>query len=82
MTPSSHLLHTNHVGTLYNQPVYHWNGPIAGAGGRSWILIPELGIRRVQSEELAKIKGLSNSRYTNITDQVLATSVEQHVWPT
>ena len=53
---SSHPLHTNFVGALYNQPIYHWNGPFSGAGERSWIMIPELGIRRV-SEELAKMKG-------------------------
>ena len=80
MKPSSHPTHQNLVGTLYGQPVYQWDGPFWGEDARCWILVPELGIRRVQVDELEKLKGLTNSRYTNMSYNILLQSVEQHVW--
>ena len=76
MTPSSHPTHHNLVGTLYGQPVYQWDGPFWGEDARCWILVPELGIRRVQVDELEKLKGLTNSRYTNMSYNILLQSVE------
>ena len=49
MTKSSSLLHNNLVGTLSGQPVYDWNGHFSSLGN-SWILIPELGIRKLQMD--------------------------------
>ena len=80
MKPSSHPARTNWVGTLYGQPVYQWDGNICSLTKECWILVPEFGIRRVQVDELEKLKGLSNSRYNNVSHQVLLHSVEQHVW--
>ena len=82
MEPSAHPTHPNLVGTLYNQPVYQWDGPCGGMTTKSWILVPHLGIRRLQTDELQKLKGLTDSSYANITDKVLSHSVEQHVWST
>ena len=42
--------------------------------------MPEFGIRRIQMDELKKLKGLSNSKYTNLSQDILLDSVEQHVW--
>ena len=46
--------HNNMVGTLYGQPVYHWDGPFSSVGHHSWILIPDYGIRKVQMDELER----------------------------
>ena len=46
----------------------------------SWICIPEKGIRKVQLDELMKMKDLCNSQYTNVTYEILRDSIEQHVW--
>jgi hypothetical protein len=82
MEPSSHPMYPNLVATLYNQPVYQWDGPFGGMTSKCWILVPDLGIRRIQLDELEKLKGLTDSGYTNMTDTVLLHSVEQHVWST
>ena len=42
--------------------------------------MPEFRIHRIQMDELEKLKGLSDSRYTNMSHGVLLHSVEQHVW--
>ena len=80
MKASTSPTHNNIVGKLYGQPVYDWMGPFSSGEPHSWILIPELGIRKVQMDELSKMKGLVDSRYTNMTYQILLNSVEQHVW--
>ena len=41
--------------------------------------MPKYGIRRLQLDELAKLKGLTNSKYTNTSFSVLFSSIEQHV---
>ena len=80
ITPSSHPKHPNHQGTYLNQPVYHWDGPSYGQSEKSWVYIPEHGVRKVQLDELAKLKGLHDSMYDDVTLPVLYSSVEQHVW--
>ena len=78
MTKTSSLLHSNLVGTLSGQPVYDWNGPFSSSGN-SWVLIPERGIRHLQLDELEKLKGLTDSQFTNMTATILLHSIEQHV---
>ena len=80
LLPSHHHRHGNYQGTYSKQPVYQWDGPACGQVGKSWICIPNHGIRRLQEDELCKLKGLHNSMYTNITPSILYASVEQHVW--
>ena len=80
LEPGSHPVQGNYLGTLFGDPVYHWDGPCGGGRSRSWIYIPEWGIRRLQEDEMMKVKGLESSFYTNITTQILLGSVEQHVW--
>ena len=77
---SNHPRHGNYQGTYLKQPVYQWDGPACGQVERSWIHIPDHGVRRLQPDELAKLKGLHNSMYDNITPSILYSSVEQHVW--
>ena len=43
-------------------------------------LLPWLGIRQVNLDELIKMKGLSNSKYSDMTYQLLLASVEHHIW--
>lgn len=78
--PGSHPAQGNYIGTLFGDPVYHWDGPCGGGRRRSWIYIPDWGVRRLKEDEIMKLKGLESSMYTNITPQVLLESVEQHVW--
>ena len=80
MKPSSHPTQENYLGTLFGDPVYHWDGPCGGGRNRSWILVPEWGIRRIKQEEMMKLKGLEKSIYTNVSPSILLGSVEQHVW--
>ena len=80
ISPSSHPRHHNYQGTFLNQPVYKWDGPSCGQVERSWIYIPDHGVRRVQQDELSKLKGLHDSMYENVTASILYSSVEQHVW--
>ena len=77
---SNHPRHINYQGTYLKQPVYHWDGPACGQVERSWVHIPDHGVRRIQLDELEKLKGLHNSMYDNITPSILYSSVEQHVW--
>ena len=42
--------------------------------------MPDKGVRKVQLDEMEKMKGLHGSRYTNLSYQILATSIEQHVY--
>ena len=80
MIATTSPVHYNMVGTLYGQPVYDWEGPFSSIAANSWILIPDLGIRKVQLDELMKMKGLTDSQYTNITYPILRDSIDQHVW--
>ena len=80
LEPGSHPVQGNYLGTLFGDPVYHWDGPCGGGKGRSWIYVPEWGIRRLQEDEMMKVKGLESCFYSNITTQILLGSVEQHVW--
>ena len=82
MEVCSHPPHENCIGTLFGRPVYHWNGPFTSATStkHNWILVPGKGIRKVQLDEMEKMKGLQNSKYSNINYQTLAASVEQHVY--
>ena len=34
----------------------------------------------MQEDKLGKFKGLHNSMYTNLSQSVLFTSIEQHIW--
>ena len=45
-----------------------------------WILVPDHGIRCVQSDEMIKLKGLQNSGYSSIPYPVLLNIIDQHVW--
>ena len=47
---------------------------------KSWVYLPNLGVRRIQLDELSKLKGLHDSMYSNITIATLYSSIEQHVW--
>ena len=47
---------------------------------KCWILIPELGIRRIQVDELEKLKGITDHEYTNLSHNTILQNVEQHVW--
>ena len=80
MKPGVHPTHKNYMGTLFGDPVYHWDGPCGGRRGKYWILVPGWGIRRMESDELGKIKGLESSIYSSISSQVLLDSIEQHVY--
>ena len=80
LVPGTHPMQANYVGSLYHQPVYSWEGPSCGQKEKSWILVPGHGIRRVQHDELGKLKGLQESMYTNLTQSVLFSSIEQHIW--
>ena len=75
MTPCTHPIHPNLIGTLFKQPVYNWDGPFCGINKKGWILVPKHGIRRLQFDELAKLKGLTNSKYTNTSFSVLLSSI-------
>ena len=79
MATTTSPLHFNMRGTLFGQPVYSWDGPFSSMTANSWICIPEKGIRKVQLDELMKMKGLCDSQYTNITYEILRDSIEQHV---
>ena len=70
------------MGTIFGQEVYNWDGPFCGMKPSSWILIPDYGIRRVQFEEMARLKGLDYSNYYPVSYPVLVDSIEQHVWAT
>ena len=70
------------MGTLYGQSVYDWEGPCSAANGRVWIHIPDFGLRHLLRDELLKLKGVDDSKFSNIPLTVLYTSVEQHVWVT
>ena len=74
----THPMHHNFKGTLFGDPVYHWDGPCGGY--RTWIMIPDLGVRRIQLDELEKLKGLDTTMYSNISTKLLFSSIEQHVW--
>ena len=76
--------HKNCIGTLFGRPVYHWNGPFSSSASKNhnWILVPDKGVRKVQMDEMEKMKGLQNSKYSNITYQIISTSIEQHVYAT
>ena len=82
MVACLHPPHVNCVGTLFGRHVYHWDGPFTSATStkHNWILVPGKGIRKLQIDEMEKMKGLQGSRYSNITYQTLATSIEQHVY--
>ena len=79
MKLSSHPTRPNWVGTLYGQLVYQWDGTLCSLDQQYWILMPDFGICRIQMDELEKLKGLSDSRYTNMSHGVLLHNVEQHV---
>ena len=70
----------NCIGTLFGQQVYQWDGPFSCTSNHNWILVPGKGIRKVQMEEMAKMKGLNDSIYNNLSYQILSNSVEQHVF--
>ena len=74
--------HDNCIGTLFGRPVYHWDGPFVSATStkHNWILVPDKGVRKIQLDEMEKMKGLQSSRYTNLSYQILATSIEHHVY--
>ena len=80
LSAPTHLRQPNYVGKIYNQPVYNWDGPSCGKNERSWILVPEYGIRRLQQDGINKIKILDHSMYTNMSIKVLSSSIEQYVW--
>ena len=80
LVPSTHPMQPNYVGTVEHQPVYTWDGPSCGHTAKSWIIVPDVGIRRVQMDELMKLKGLHDSMYTNMNPSILFSSIEQHVW--
>ena len=82
MWPSLHPTRSNWAETLYWQPVYKWDVNFCSENKMCWILVPELGIRRIQMDELEKLKGLSDSCYINISHEVLLQSMEQHIWAT
>ena len=42
--------------------------------------MPDKGVRKVQMDDTEKMKGLQNSKYSNITYQITSTSIEQHVY--
>ena len=82
MIPYKHPTHHNVIGKYKGQLVYHWEGPAGCNIQHEWIYIPDKGIRRITIEELTQLKGLTNTRYTNITAKVLSATVEQQVWAT
>ena len=80
MKDCSNHPHDNCIGTLFGQQVYHWDGPFSCTTNNNWILVPGKGIRKVQKDEMAKMKGLNDSIYNNLSYQILSSSVEQHVY--
>ena len=44
--------------------------------------MPEFRICRVQVDELEKMKGISNIRYTNVSYNILLHSIKNHLWAT
>ena len=80
MTPYKHPIFHNVMGKFRGQLVYHWDGPAGSNPLTEWIYIPNKGIRRIILEEMIQLKGLTSSRYSNVSLQVLTASVEQHVW--
>ena len=80
MKASTHPIQKIYIGTLFRDPVYHWDGPCGGGKEKNWIYIPDWGIRRMHQDEVEKVKGLGSSIYVNISPQVLLRSIEQHVW--
>ena len=78
--PSHYPIHGNCQGTYLKQSVYTWDGPACEQVERSWVHIPQHGVRRIQQDELTKLKGLHNSIYDNITPSILYSSVKQYVW--
>ena len=82
MIPYGHLKFHNVIGKFKGGLVYHWNGPASDKPLDDWIYIPGKGMRRVILEEVIQLKGLTSTRYSNMSINVLTTSLEQHVWAT
>ena len=59
--------------------VYNWDSPFRGRDEVNWINIPEKGLCRIQLDRLSKLKGLTESVYTNLSLQILNSSIEKHV---
>ena len=75
ISPYKHPTHHNVIGKYRGELVYHWEGPAGHNIQKEWIYILDKGIRRIFSEELTQLKGLTNTRYSNVTPQVLIKSV-------
>ena len=82
MTPYKHPRFHNVIGKFKGGLVYHWDGPAGDDSQINWVYIPGKGIRRIIIEEISQLKGLTNTRYDNVTLPILDTSIEQHVWAT
>ena len=76
MTLVTHPKFYNVIGQYKGGLVYHWNGPAGNDPLKDWIFIPDKGMRRIILDELIQLKGLSSTRYDNISTSVLSSSME------
>jgi len=75
-----HPVHQNIVGTYRGQEVYSLDGTFYTSTHNTWIQIPDVGIRRLEYDELVLLKGDENSRYEMASFKTLYSSLEKHVW--